>query len=899
PTFPDRLAKRKYLVIAAPGRLTARLTVPKINFTATKQWKEAKTEELKLAEVGLDRLARMWGRAIARPRGGVDFGKVVLGQGRLLRGRVVDDRGKPVEGAKVRASDLMVQGRFSGVSRRGKAQHTSLDVTGKDGAFELPGTVSTGSVITASADGFMQIEQHVIEPTESLELRLTRGGEISGRVFRSNGLPATGSVRIAYEVATSTYSESIADDGRFKFNLRFPHRYRLTFQPGGTSAKDSLVTYSELLTGPREGLEVTLPAKKVPKKVAVKKPKPKPKVVIGFPVVIVDKATRHPISGFKAAAVWSYPYYAKNDGYMERSGKAQGKTSKQPGYIRLRGPTSSYTPHGAIVVTAKGYANYVQMGLNWEEDQHPSVVVEMVPESRITGTVHDKLTGEPVPGARITVSREPVSDSYSSVSATADKHGRFTVDSLRRGKYRVYAAHNRRPGASETVEVGDEDCRFVTLHIGHGATVSGRIEGIEIQKGWSAELLRDNQYNYGYYYYSSSYRPSGTRTKLLKDGSFEFEDVAAGYYEVCVRIPAVDKWSGDDMLIPLEPIRVRKRDVEVIADASQDRPGRIRGKVELTGAKLDLSRLMVVISKETTRYPYYYYSYRSNIDLSGARAQLGPDGRFDLPVEKGKHEIKVVDLLTGVQLFRSKYSIEVDSGATVEQKLEVPLAEVAVEIKSKAEGGSVAATWLNIEVEEPQEEALRMFVFWGGSSYRRPTGLSLRDYRGGKLRLVLPPYLTRFQVHSDARGLSRAREKPESQIGDAELKLESGKVNEVTVEIEVPVNGFDPEPKPGEEADAQGKEAKKGAASAKAAAPKKGAANKDSTKGERAKKATTKKATTKKASTKKDSGKSTKGATEKADAKPAGDKKDAGKSSDGRDEPVLPLRATATLGGNA
>jgi hypothetical protein len=280
--------------------------------------------------------------------------------------------------------------------------------------------------------------------------------------------------------------------------------------------------------------------------------------------------------------------------------------------------------------------------------------------------------------------------------------------------------------------------------------------------------------------------------KVGVDGRFEFAEVAPGYYELCVLIPR-DQRRGGAMQIPLEPIRVRQRDIELDLDASADRPGRIRGKVVLRGEAIDPARLLVVAGPASSRSPWSYY-YRNNIDISGARSQVRADGTYDLEVEQGSHELSVIDVVTGVTLCETLVPVEIEGADSVERDLEVALTRVRVKVLPKKKGGSVAASWLDIDVELPQPEAFQMMMFFSDSQNRKPSGWSLQGYTGDVIDLILPLYKTRLRVQTDVGRLARTKIKPNSVIGEHEFTPEAGKVAEIEIEVEVPDQGLDPDP---------------------------------------------------------------------------------------------------------
>lgn len=111
---------------------------------------------------------------------------------RTLAGRVVDPKGRPVEGARVE---------FGGASA----------LTGKDGAFRLDGLEAKNSTAQVTAPGFA-IEQWVTWPgREDLVVTIRRIVRASGIVVQPDGTPAEGALVV--------HAGTTGADGRFEVDL--------------------------------------------------------------------------------------------------------------------------------------------------------------------------------------------------------------------------------------------------------------------------------------------------------------------------------------------------------------------------------------------------------------------------------------------------------------------------------------------------------------------------------------------------------------------------------------------------------------------------------------------------------------------------------------------------------
>lgn len=127
----------------------------------------------------------------------------LVGEARL-EGRVVSDRGEPVEGARVALAEpqvtmedgeVRIERRVSIGEDEGETRHRA--VTGADGRFVLSGVEAGRWELTASAVGFVASEALALtleqgDRRDGLELVLGPAGAIAGTVFGVDGLPAAG-----------------------------------------------------------------------------------------------------------------------------------------------------------------------------------------------------------------------------------------------------------------------------------------------------------------------------------------------------------------------------------------------------------------------------------------------------------------------------------------------------------------------------------------------------------------------------------------------------------------------------------------------------------------------------------------------------------------------------------
>jgi hypothetical protein len=110
-----------------------------------------------------------------------DLGDIVLDEGAVLRGRILDTNGRPVAGAVCILDLLWSQG-------------DPRATTGEDGAFSIPHAARGENRVVVRREGFLRDEFTVPgeAPGGPPDLVLRRGGLLRVRVETAAGLPAPG-----------------------------------------------------------------------------------------------------------------------------------------------------------------------------------------------------------------------------------------------------------------------------------------------------------------------------------------------------------------------------------------------------------------------------------------------------------------------------------------------------------------------------------------------------------------------------------------------------------------------------------------------------------------------------------------------------------------------------------
>lgn len=165
-----------------------------------------------------------------------DLGQLVLSPGHLVRGRVLDPKGRPVEGATAGLTAGTNGGSGMQIRLVGAAGATAdySAETDADGRFEIHGVPEGRYTLFARATGYQEARREGFELRQrsgerEVELRVAAGLSVTGRVLDSNGNPVP-SARVA-QVGARGFAglswqrerllregQPVQEDGRFTLN---------------------------------------------------------------------------------------------------------------------------------------------------------------------------------------------------------------------------------------------------------------------------------------------------------------------------------------------------------------------------------------------------------------------------------------------------------------------------------------------------------------------------------------------------------------------------------------------------------------------------------------------------------------------------------------------------------
>ena len=469
--------------------------------------------------------------------GSTDLGDVTLDPGVVLEGTVLDDLGRPVEGARVRRIEREGDQMVETMDRIGFSSVLGLETTDTDGRFRLEHEPAGAVVLLAEHPSIMPARfeapaRRAGDVLEGITITARRAGLVRGviagyprgRVYGQVAAtpvdpdtePEEGGIDALMAARLSPAGEHLAEvdaDGGFEIGgLRPGARYRVQAMERRQFVETVLLSDSVEATA--DGTFVSLnfdPGARLELKV-------------------VDRDSRAPVERMAVSASWG-----------RRSAKVMLTPQGGRAPKRIRGglvtlhelrPTGE---KGALTVTvdAPGYARAVTSPIEVPAGGLATGgTLELVPARTVTFKVRDARSGEPVRKARVTLSTgqgfDPranmmLAPSGREVWAKTDRKGRCELSDLADPEARLevkaqgYATHRQDPfllaGGQDLVEVALE--REAELSVG----VVGDDEVLLVGARVECRVKEED----------SPWR-SGKATG--KDGLAVFGGLAAGAYEV-------------------------------------------------------------------------------------------------------------------------------------------------------------------------------------------------------------------------------------------------------------------------------------------------------------------------------------------------------------------------------
>ncbi|MFO0983341.1 MAG: carboxypeptidase-like regulatory domain-containing protein [Planctomycetota bacterium] len=378
--------------------------------------------------------------------GANELGKLVAKLGGVLVGRLVDEHGAQVAGAKITARMHLREGSVPDVF-----PHERTANTDERGEFRIEGLRPGMCSVTAST-GSNAVSQDQItivkgKPTDPIELRLQSGLKLEGTVRDSRGEPVAGARLSLYPIFKGTQAPrggadrkaETGTDGRFEFQDLLEVSYRLFLYA------DGFLDLKDILRPSQDPIEIVVH---------------RPGLVVGR-VRAAESAA--PVSQFGVTF-----YQRGGDGILavNRSIKAltgqpaleHAGTTDTAGLFVIKAPPSTNV---AVKISADGFADTTHGPFDVPAEQRVDVTIDLKRETTVAGVVLD-ANDEGVAEAQVTIRPKgdqrarfrpgTIPHGANEKSVTSQAGGLFKIGGLSAGDVTLEASHEGSV-ASEPVEL--------------------------------------------------------------------------------------------------------------------------------------------------------------------------------------------------------------------------------------------------------------------------------------------------------------------------------------------------------------------------------------------------------------------------------------------------------------
>lgn len=182
----------------------------------------------------------------------VDGVELVLGRGAAIEGTVLTPTGQPATSARVTVRHATTPDQLMAIEIAGSAR------TNGDGRYRLEGVATGPQTLIATQEGYLRgLRDLDVRPGENrLDFRLGEGASVSGRVVDEGGRPVAGSAVSLIASRPGSGREGTSDtDGSFRFSGVEPGSYSLAAHREGYSPGREQVTVAN---SPVDGIELRL-----------------------------------------------------------------------------------------------------------------------------------------------------------------------------------------------------------------------------------------------------------------------------------------------------------------------------------------------------------------------------------------------------------------------------------------------------------------------------------------------------------------------------------------------------------------------------------------------------------------------------------------------------------------
>jgi len=406
---------------------------------------------------------------------------IVLKRGSLLTGVVKDGNGQPIAGAELALAQPF---RFGGGPGRGRAivnvaggagADSKGGTSGGDGTFSIHGVAPGEYALTVRHTGYATERVDPVKVPETgapalIEVTLTLGAVISGRVVRRSGAGAEG----FFVAATGT--------GRPRFDGNAT--------PPQQTGYDGSFTVDGLKPGQSYDLQLFGPTGVVDGKHGIVAPASEVEITVAglgrITGTALDARDGHPLTDFQVS------YEPDRGGGGARIAMFIGRNSGGGSTGGLGQPVAVHTADGSftledipagtwsVVVTAKGYQTARTASVTVEEgDTRAGIEVRVAKGLVVKGHVADSSSGAAVANASVALNQTGSSPGPGAMileatngDVTTDADGRFEIEGVAPGKQTLHVTHPDYTDATQAVEVA-ADGATVEVRMTQGGVVAG------------------------------------------------------------------------------------------------------------------------------------------------------------------------------------------------------------------------------------------------------------------------------------------------------------------------------------------------------------------------------------------------------------------------------------------
>jgi len=579
---------------------------------------------------------------------------LVMGRGFALHGRVRDQAGKPVAGAQLCATDIL--------PKNWSAWSSHVEATSNErGIFSLRGMSSPCSRLVLHADGYRSVALAPVLPGTPLEFTLEPAPRLAGKVMDAEGRPVSADLEIYYEGYEQPERIRSEADGSFDVTWRHATLCRIVARRGYPA---EAFCATKVLRKPAADLELRL------------------QPISSQPLLRV-RATGDDgaaLAEFRAVVFWGFDEMVP-DTYLLQQMALQGRSARD-GVAHLPRPNTNSSV-GRLLVLAPGRA-LTSLKVEWSpgDDGATEVSVPTGVEARLEGVVRN-VSGAPAAGVMVWAQRVQKTNWQMPASAppqavVTGPDGSFVLEGLAPGPCDVFAARDYLPprGPRRLDLVAGGAALHVDLKVPDLATVAGKADGVT--PGWRLAFVTPKTLSPDLFGVDLPIQAHGA---FEAGGAFSVPSVQVGLQTATLLIPR-PAVRGDWLRVPVRTTRVGKdgeQDFEVDADSTG--PTRLRGRVVRRGSLIPFERLLVQQRVLRAENPLRQFQVIDWMDWT-ASSRVAGDGSFELLVAPGRHQLRVVDMMTGIVLRGTPEPLVADEEEVAVPDIELDVAEIQLEFRA-------------------------------------------------------------------------------------------------------------------------------------------------------------------------------------------------------------------------